>query len=123
MRTFALLSVALLGLLIAFLQLLATHYFLYWEFWWYDIMMHFLGGLFIGTGFLWFLYFEFSHLVKRIPLFAVTFLAVLGVGIAWEIFEYVTNSYNASNYTLDTSLDIAMDIAGMMVAYLLFKRL
>lgn len=115
-------GIALLGLLIALLQFLATRYFLYWEFWWYDIMMHFLGGLFIGASFLWFVYFEASRLKKNLPVFVATFAVVFTVGVSWELFEYVTGMYNAVNYTLDTTLDLAMDIAGMMGAYLFFKR-
>lgn len=116
-------SIAALGILIAFLQLLAATYYLYWEFWWYDIMMHLLGGLFIGLSFLWVLYFEVPHIKNRIPVFATTFFVVLVVGIAWEVFEYVTGMYNAKNYNIDTTLDLAMDMVGMMGAYLLFKRI
>jgi len=123
-RTRVLLGIAALGLLIALLQFFATEYYLYWEFWWYDVMMHFLGGAFIGASYLWALRFEFSsHSALRIPVFASAFLVVLGVGVAWEVFEYVTDSYAAVNYTLDTILDLLMDMAGMMAAYLAFKRI
>lgn len=123
-RTLYGLGIVALALLVALLQALATAYFLYWEFWWYDVMMHFLGGAFIGASYLWALYFELPlHSHVRIPVFISAFVVVLGVGIAWEIFEYLTDSYAALNYTLDTSLDLLMDMAGMMAAYLVFKRL
>lgn len=115
-------GIAALGILIAFLQLLATRYFLYFELWWFDIPMHFLGGLFIGSAFLW--AWRFEPIVKRmtpLSMFMSAFLATLTIGIAWEIFEYVTDSYAAANYTLDTALDLLMDIFGMAAAYLLFK--
>src|SRR5688572_29626513 len=41
--------------LILILDLFALEYYLYWMLWWYDIMMHFLGGVIIGSGVLWFL--------------------------------------------------------------------
>ncbi|XKT74725.1 MAG: hypothetical protein ACJKTH_01390 [Patescibacteria group bacterium UBA2163] len=116
------LAVVLLGLSIAFLQHLASMYYLYWIFWWYDIIMHLLGGAFVALLFFW-AHRAFPVLpMSRQLLFPVTLLVVLIIGILWEVFEYVTGSYGAVNYTLDTTLDLAMDIAGMMSAYILFKR-
>lgn len=120
-RSFVGILIALLGLLIAYLQLFASAHYLYWEYWWYDIMMHLLGGLLMGAFALWFLRFEFRD--KKLPLFIISFVFVLCVGVAWEIFEYFTDSYGAANYTLDTTLDLLMDVVGMMSAYLIFKRL
>ena len=57
-----------------------------------------------------------------IPQFLVTFVAIIIVGVAWEVFEYVTGMYNVANYTLDTTLDLATDVGGMLFAYLLFKK-
>lgn len=117
-----LLAIVILGLVIAFLQHLASAHYLYWLFWWYDIMMHLLGGAFVALLFFWARQaFPFLR-VSRNLLFPVTLLFVLVIGVLWELFEYVTGSYGAVNYTLDTTLDIAMDIAGMMSAYILFKH-
>jgi len=122
-RTITGVAIASLALLIALLQFLATRYFLYWEFWWFDIVMHFLGGLFIGVSYLWLLRFEASaQLQKRVPVLVSSFFAVFLVGILWEIFEYVTGMYVETGYTLDTMLDLTMDIVGMMSAYLIFRR-
>ena len=112
-----------LGLVIAALQYLANAYYLYYRWWWSDVVMHFLGGLFIGVGVLWWLRFEIPIGIRtRIPRFATAFLLVLLVGVSWEIFEWYTNSYNATNYVLDTASDILMDVCGMLAAYLVFLR-
>ncbi len=122
-RTVSGVALALLGLVIALFQALANEYYLYWEWWWADILMHFLGGAFIAGGVLWFIRFEVPiGLRPRVPVFLATLVATLLVGVAWEVFEYVTDSASAINYTLDTSLDIAMDVVGMLAAYLIMKR-
>jgi len=122
-RTILGISLALLGLLIALFQFLANEYYLYWEWWWADILMHFLGGLFIAGSVLWFIRFEVPvGLRARVPVFVTTLVLTLLVGIAWEVFEYLTDSASAINYTLDTTLDLALDVVGMLAAYVLIKR-
>lgn len=116
-------GIAALALLIATLHFMANIYFLYWSVWWFDILMHFLGGLFIGASALWLLRFEVPPgLRTRIPVFITVFAVVLTVGVLWEVFEKITGAYNAINYTLDTATDIAMDVVGMLAAYLIYKR-
>lgn len=116
-------GIAALAFLIAALHVVANAYFLYWSVWWFDILMHFLGGLFIAASALWLLRFEVPPGIRsRIPVFISVFGAVLIVGVAWEVFEKITGAYNAIHYTLDTATDIAMDMAGMLAAYGLWKR-
>lgn len=122
-RTALGLSIVVLSLVIAGLHFTANMYYLYWAWWWFDILMHFLGGLFIGLSALWWLRFEVPISIRRFfPKFLTTFTVVLIVGIVWEVFEYVVGAYGASNYVLDTTLDLVMDIAGMLAAYLVFLR-
>ncbi|HEY4508106.1 MAG TPA: hypothetical protein VJJ55_00430, partial [Candidatus Paceibacterota bacterium] len=44
---------ALLVCVIALMQSAAIVFSLYWTLWWYDILLHFLGGIFIGLLVLW----------------------------------------------------------------------
>lgn len=123
MRTFSGASLLALALLIAGLHYLANEFYLYWAWWWFDILMHFLGGALVAGSVLWLTRFEVPISIRHtIPRFTVAFLAVLTIGILWEVLEWVTGAYSALNYTLDTVLDIAMDIVGMLAAYLLFVR-
>lgn len=115
-------GIAALALFIAALHFAAGVYFLYWSVWWFDILMHFLGGLFISASTLWLLRFEVPPGIRtRIPVFITVFAVALAVGVLWEVFEKITGAYNAVNYTLDTATDIAMDIVGMLSAYGIFK--
>lgn len=117
------LAIVSIGLLIAVLQWYASIYYLYFLWWWADIVMHFLGGLFIGLSALWWLRFEIPISIRhRIPAFLWALVIVLAVGVSWEIFERVTNSYNAVNYALDTATDLLMDIVGTLASYLVFLR-
>lgn len=116
-------SIALLGLIIAALHYMANAYYLYWEWWWMDIVMHFLGGLFIASFVLWWIRYEVPISIRaKVPRFLVAFVAIIIVGTAWEVFEFVVEAHGAINYVLDTGLDLLMDIVGMLAAYLIFNR-
>lgn len=124
-RTYSLIGIALLSLVIAGLHITAQQFFFYWTFWWYDIMMHGLGGLLIGLMTAWVIAFP-AHGILPLPSSLTIILVVLSVGIAWEVFEYVVgaNVFYSSfgSYALDTISDIAMDVAGALGATLIFQR-
>lgn len=112
-----------LVLLIAILNEVAINFFLYWKFWWFDIMMHFLGGLWVGFSSLWFYYLTKEDKVKRESfLFAlwVSFVGIVLIGLGWEVFEFFIKINMSDKYIYDTSLDIFMDMIGAFVATVLF---
>ena len=111
--------------LIALLHTAATELFLYWLYPWFDTLVHFLGGLFIGLSALW-LFFESRYIaLKRSALraFVVTLGAIIVVGIGWEIFELVAGIPIEDNFVADTITDLSMDVLGAMLGYLAFKKL
>lgn len=122
-RTFSGAAILLLSLLVAGLNLLALRYFLYWRTWWYDIPMHFLGGLICAAIVLWFVAYEVPPgLRSKVNRLALTVIATLIIGILWEIFEYKTGITKGEiGYWQDTIHDIGMDLAGGLAAYLLLK--
>lgn len=107
-------------LLLAVLTWLAVSYSLYWHFWWFDIPMHLLGGLWAGLCAAW--------LVARrgYPL-TLTWCLVfaLFVGVGWEVFEYIEKIAQPQylDYWPDTVKDIVMDILGAGIGYVIAKRL
>lgn len=108
------------------LHILALALHLYWTLWWYDIMLHFLGGVFVGLLTLWFRFFSgyarAPHLSSETQLFALFIPIVLLVGIGWELFEYALGqNWSVEGYWLDTGMDIALDVLGGAVAFLFFK--
>jgi len=110
-------------LLILALHLLALDQFLYWRFWWYDLVMHFLGGFWLAITSLWLIYFsgyakDYQPKINRVLLIVLG--SVIIFGILWEIFEYVSGAtYNGESYALDTALDLLLDVLGGCFGYLI----
>lgn len=103
---------------IAILHVTALSKFYYWDYWWFDILMHLLGGLWVGLFIFWFD--EWIKLPFKINL--INFLAlILAVGIAWELWELMfgITLVRGDKYVFDTILDIIMDITGGVVTYFL----
>jgi hypothetical protein len=111
---------------IAILNNIGNELFLYWRFWWFDIVMHFLGGLWVGLSALWIYY--FSGFIKETKkdssfIFLLSFLSVLVVGLGWEVFEFIIEVEFSSLYISDTSLDLIMDILGGIIASLMVLKI
>ena len=107
----------LLALLLFILHYTGMTLYLYWTFWWYDYITHFLGGLVIGVLAMWVLNFE----KRTLSSFLILFTSVMVVGGAWEIFEYVNGlTFSTQEYPIDTTIDFVMDALGAISAYFLF---
>lgn len=110
---------------VALLHFSALQFYLYWRFWWFDLLTHFLGGLWVAISFLW-LFFQsgFISIIKnhRNYNLAIAFLASLFIGIMWEVFEYYFGIVftDTSNYIIDTVTDISFDLVGGFAAYCFF---
>jgi hypothetical protein len=102
--------------LILFLEFLAEFFYFHWEYWWYDVMLHGLGGFCVSMAFMSFWYYLFGRSIenkRKIILYA--FVAVLVVGISWEIFELKIGATELSDgiyYLRDTFSDLLMDLSG-----------
>jgi hypothetical protein len=120
-------AICSLSIMLLILHVAAEIYFFYWTYWWYDIMMHGLGGLVIGALILWILIYEFSSLAQFIPLrFFGTTLLVLCIGIVWEVFEYSIGSQQYEvfdSYMLDTIMDVAMGVCGALLAFFISTKI
>lgn len=111
--------------------------FLYWKIWWFDLLMHFLGGLFVGSSALW-IFFDFRKKEvstdKKFEALIIAILAVLIIGIGWEIYEFLADKIIGINFGLknfnvmqpgiiDTFEDLLMDIVGALVSFLMFEKI
>ncbi|MBX4181352.1 hypothetical protein KW807_00610 [Candidatus Parcubacteria bacterium] len=112
----ALILTATLGILHVF----AMKYSLYWVYWWFDWVMHFLAGTAGGFSAYWILF--VSGLWRRnsdkilLPILSVVF-CLLVVGVAWEIMEYTHGiTESQEGYALDTIHDLVMDTLGALIA-------
>ena len=108
----------------------AQIYFLYWRFWWADILMHFLGGAWLALlGYYIFYLSDFKEKIttwtrrvqvgvfEKYSLFTVSLVFVLGIGILWEGFELFFAFPLKPGYISDTILDLIMDTLGWLVTY------
>lgn len=104
-------------ILIVLLNTFATSFYLYSTLWWFDIPMHFLGGVFTALLSLWFF-------VRVVPArflpntlwgWVITvLLSVFIVGLAWEMYELIVDLITgAGDYVyLDAFSDLWNDLAG-----------
>lgn len=49
-------SLFIFVLVILIFQVVAEHFYWYWRIWWFDMPMHFAGGLWVGLSVLWFVF-------------------------------------------------------------------
>ena len=111
-------------MLIGAMHLAGLYLYLYWV-WWYDIVMHFLGGAWVALASAWLLF--YSGFFQRRPvtsknIFLVTFSSVLVIGVGWEVFEYIFDiAVVGENYVSDTTMDFIMDFIGAGVVAVIVK--
>lgn len=81
--------------------------------------MHFLGGITVALGYSIVPFFRAGRRSARCEGVQWYLAAVLIVGIAWELFEYLggISLTTESSFVLDTMLDIVMDLGGGFVGY------
>ncbi len=96
---------------------------LYWYYsiWYFDMLMHFLGGLWEGLFFIYVFYVRKQILTH---LFSII-LFVLLIGILYEVFEFFLSVISHDPFSiLDTTSDIFFDLLGGSFAILyFFKRI
>ncbi|MDQ3076272.1 MAG: hypothetical protein M3Q34_04045 [bacterium] len=103
-----------------FLNTIAVKFYWYSSIWWFDMFMHFLGGVWVGLILLW--VFPSKSLNKNY--FMKIILGILAVGLAWEVFEYIFYNTIAQNpFDLkDTISDIFFDMMGGVVSVFYFSK-
>ena len=119
-------------LLIFTADFIARQLFWYYSVWWFDMPMHFLGGLWVGLFFLWFFSAEnmpWGHIsTEQVTpkLIFQTIIFVLIIGVLWEWFEFAVNNQIAGEpfKLIDTISDVFFDLAGGALAvFHFFKRI
>ncbi len=81
-------SLLVLITFIAVTNWLAEVYFWYWRMRWFDIPMHFLGGVWLAAAFLWWKYARkgnpLPHFTK---ILGASLIAAVGIGLIWEVIQ------------------------------------
>ncbi|MCX6757856.1 MAG: hypothetical protein NTZ44_03190 [Candidatus Nomurabacteria bacterium] len=108
---------------------IAIKLYLYWSVWYFDMPMHFLGGVFVG-----FLAIYLFDPLSKIKIFKINngfrfyifyiFLFTFIVGFGWEVFEVIfKNILAGENFNLlDTISDVCFDISGGFTTFMFFIR-
>jgi len=101
---------------------LADKFYWYYTIWYFDMLMHFLGGFWLGLVFFYLFppkesFLNYSAILKIL-------LFVLLIGVGWEVFEIIFNNMLAhmSFNTLDTFSDVFFDLSGGGLAILYFLK-
>ena len=98
---------------------LTTKFYWYYSIWWFDIVMHFLGGFWVG------LFFVFLFLRKgNIPKFVYIIFLSLFIGVLWEAFEFWMHNIIAGiPFSITDPLsDILFDLVGACLAVFYFSK-
>ena len=116
--------------IILILDLIASYYFLYWRFWWADIVMHFFGGAWLTLlGYYIFYLSDFKeklltwkpgfqvNFLEKYSVLTISLLFVLTISLLWEGFELIFAFPLKVGYSGDTVLDLVMDIIGWGIVY------
>ena len=113
-------------LVILALHLLGSFFYFYWQLWWFDNLVHFLGGAGVGFFILWIFYgsgFIWQELPSQKKIFLTALILTIVVGVCWEIFEYINGlTQSTEGYTLDTFHDLLSDTVGGALAGWLTAR-
>ena len=98
--------------IVAALHVHAINNNLYNTIFWFDILVHFCGGVFVALAAATFL--DTFGFRTTVPL---CIAAALAAGIAWEIFELLSGFPHAvwMNNSLDIAKDLCMDVVGGVV--------
>lgn len=108
---------ALVVLLLGALHVSALTFDLYWHYVWLDTLSHFLGGLWVGLLAMW----GGEHFFRRKLSVLWGIFAIACVGVGWEVFEVVAGIPREGNFVLDTSIDLTMDLLGLLSAFIARK--
>lgn len=115
MRNKIFLSVSfLLSVIIVILNIYAGKYFWYWRFWWFDLVMHFTGGVTVALMLSYFS--QVFGLKEKIKTFSLILFSTLFIITIWEIMEFfIDANLFGKNYFFDTITDIFIALVGAII--------
>lgn len=110
---------AVLGIIAILYFYFGLHEHFFWTVFWWDIVLHVLGGLWVALAAAWFA----SLFGYRLTPLQAAICAVV-VGIAWELFEYLLDIGGSAfmSYPVDTAKDLIDDAVGGALGALFLRR-
>jgi hypothetical protein len=115
-------TASILLFILAVLFFASVKFYLDWFYWWYDMLLHFLGGVIVGMFSLVIIKktIDFSTWTNKKVVIRVLF-STLVVGLLWEFLELSVGTTSFSDgmaYVTDTSSDLILDLIGGLVGSL-----
>ena len=110
-------AAAATGAMVAIMNILADVHDLYFTTWYFDIIMHFLGGVWFGFLALSFVIWVHQRTAtNQYGHYLIVALIVLAIGLAWELLEHIAGvqAVFSSVHINDTILDLIMDTLGAL---------
>ena len=112
---------------------IGLQYELFFMFWWYDVVAHFFGGIWVVALVLTLkkiFYFEIQGDYSGWALFVSILGMVILAGVFWEWWEFVSDRYIFhTNFTYlpnvfeDTLKDLLVDLLGGIAGFLIFRKI
>lgn len=94
----------------------------YYLFWYFDMPMHFIGGM---TVLFLIVYVFYNQISKKssIPVYQLL-LTVFIIGFAWEVYEQIVSMYISHNPQIyfDSLSDLCFDLAGGIFGLLYIRQ-
>lgn len=121
------LFIALFALIafIALLHILAIEFYLYRMFWWFDVLIHFLSGLWVSLLSLW-IYFRSGYVKRPVQNIKqaciVAAFTVIVISVLWEFYQIIIGIPIEENYVQDTIVDLVMDALGALMGLIYYVR-
>lgn len=104
----------LLSFTIVILNIYAGKYFWYWRFSWFDLIIHFTGG--ITVALILFYFSKILNLKEKIKVMSLILFSTLFITISWEIMEFlIDDNLFGKNYFFDTFTDIFVALIGASI--------
>lgn len=101
--------------IIAGLDALAITLHLFWSIWWFDILLHFLGGFWVVIAINW-LYYNSGYIknviISKRRVLLVSLGGLLVIAVLWELYELLVITFYIEDYIIDTVIDFIMDGLG-----------
>ncbi|MCA9354995.1 hypothetical protein KC865_00380 [Candidatus Kaiserbacteria bacterium] len=109
----------ILSVVFAITHLVAVVASLYWYYWWFDILMHFWGGVLVGLGVHSICTFSRFNCPATLQMVVITLVVMTG---AWEVFEYFAGLYEPATYLPDTIKDVIVGFSGGLLAHYILSK-
>ena len=109
----------LISAIFAAVHTLAIQASLYWYYSWFDVVMHFWGGVLVALGV------QALATLRIFPFrsnFITTILILIVLMLVWEVFEYAVGLYDEETYVFDTMKDIVVGFSGGTIGYLFLRK-